>query len=512
MRNYIVFFVFFLVILPLFGVHDFTINGETQLLVAISDSLHLEFEFESVGNSADFELAIIVLGQEIPFFSGNYLLFQDGGMLDSTGLDGTFAGGLNNFIQLPDGATLRITLTDEDVSDTVELQFVQLDTDFSISGNILQESGWMDLPVMGALVWTIYNGSAEYLAELFENFDLETFLEFISSDHYILSDITGFLGNYQIYIPQDIPDVPCTAGVYSAIDLNGEFIAPDPQEITVNGHVSGINFLYLYPDGEFYGVVFNSEGEPVSDAAFIIQNPNSVIPWLVTLDEMGNFSVAMANGTYTFTIAALGYQIYSDTFTIDNNDVYMEIELEDLIQEPDAQFYGYVLDEQNEPIINAEIMIIPISPSGEPQFLYTMADGSFGTALYNGTYSYMVSHAWFIGITGEFEIADEDIFMEIIMLPVNETDNNCLALSKLRAYPNPFNPETLISFYLPQDARVLLEVYNVRGQLIDTILKGNLAAGNHNLQWKPLHISSGTYFLCLQTGENVRQKKIILLK
>jgi len=113
MRNYIVFFVFFLVILPLFGVHDFTINGETQLLVAISDSLHLEFEFESVGNSADFELAIIVLGQEIPFFSGNYLLFQDGGMLDSTGLDGTFAGGLNNFIQLPDGATLRITLTDE---------------------------------------------------------------------------------------------------------------------------------------------------------------------------------------------------------------------------------------------------------------------------------------------------------------------------------------------------------------------------------------------------------------
>lgn len=516
MKYLFMLFALFACLSPLAAVHDFTINGQESLTVSITDSLHLEFEFESVGNSADFDLSISILGQEIPLFSGNYLLFQDGGMLDSTGLDGSFAGGFNNFIQLPEGTTLVVTLTDEEVSDAVEIQFEQLDTEFSISGTVLQEGGWIDLPVIGGLVWTVYNGSAEYLMELMENLNLEGLLEFISSDHYLLSDITGFLGTYQIFIPEEIPDVPCAVGVYSLLDVNGEFLAPDPQEVIVNGHVSGIDFFYADPDGDFSGLVMNADGEPIANAAFVMENPNSMIPWLFATDENGAFIKALANGTYDYTIAALGYEIYTNSVTINDDNVYQEIELTEIAGEPDAEFYGFVLNEDSEPIVNAEIMIIPIT-GGDTQYVYTMGDGSFGIELFNGAYSYMVSHAWYIGETGEFEIAGEDVYLEIIMEPVNENDEDVLSLQNLKAYPNPFNPQINFAFLLAAQDRVTLQIYNIRGELVNTLIDGNLAAGEHHTSWTGISnsgakVSSGVYYYRLQSNTSQTSGKILLLK
>ena len=516
MKYLFLFFAIFAFLSPLSAVHDFTINGQESLTVAVSDSLYLEFEFESVGNSADFDLSVSIIGQEIPLFSGNYLLFQDAGMLDTTGLDGSFAGGFNNFIQLPEGTTLVITLTDEDVSDAVEIQFEQLDTEFSISGTVLQEGGWIDLPVMGGLVWTVYNGSAEYLIDLFENFNLEGLLEFISSDHYLLSDITGFLGTYQIFIPEEIPDVPCAVGVYSALDINGEFIAPDAQEVTVNGHLSGIDFFYSDPDGEFSGLVLNADSEPIASAAFIMENPNSTIPWFFSTDENGAFVRAMSNGTYNYTVAAMGYEIYADSVTINDDNVYLEIVLTEIAGEPDAEFYGFVLNEESEPVVNAEIMLIPIS-GGDTQYVYTMGDGSFGIELFNGEYSYMVSHAWYIGATGEFEIAGEDVYLEIVMELVDENTEDLLSIQNLLAYPNPFNPQINFSFQLNAADKIILKIYNIRGELVNTLINQNLAAGDHYFSWTGINchneaVGSGVYYYRMQSNVSQTSGKMLLLK
>lgn len=516
MKYILICFILVLFLSPLSAVHNFTINGQESLTVAVSDSLFIEFEFENEGNSADFDLSIEIIGQQIPLFSGNYLLFQDGGMLDTTGLDGTFAGGFNNFIQLPEGTTLVVTLTDEDVSDAVQIQFEQLDTDFSISGTVTQESGWMDLPVMGGVVFTIYNGSAEYLIDLFENFSLEALLEFISSDHYLLSDLTGFLGNYQIFVPEEIPEVPCTVGVYSALDLNGEFIAPEMQEVIVNGNVSGIDFHYAYPDGDFSGLVLNTEGEPIANAAFIMENPNSTIPWFFSTDESGAFLFALPNGTYNYTVAALGYETYSDEVTINDDNVYQEIVLQGGGGEPGGVFYGFVLNEQSEPVVNAEIVLMPVS-GGDTQYVYTMADGSFSIELMNGVYNYMVSHAWYIGVTGDFEIADADVYQEIIMQPVNSNDEDVLSLRDLKAYPNPFNPQINFSFQLTKPGQVVLQIYNIRGELVNTLINQNLAAGDHYFSWTGISadntpVSSGVYYYRIQSKDMEYKGKILLLK
>ena len=70
-------------------------------------------------------------------------------------------------------------------------------------------------------------------------------------------------------------------------------------------------------------------------------------------------------------------------------------------------------------------------------------------------------------------------------------------------YPNPFNARTIISFALPKDTRVSLDIYNILGQKVKTLVDGVMAAGYHNVEWNGtdhngLGVSSGVYLYKLQ--------------
>ncbi len=62
-------------------------------------------------------------------------------------------------------------------------------------------------------------------------------------------------------------------------------------------------------------------------------------------------------------------------------------------------------------------------------------------------------------------------------------------------FPNPFNPSTKIVFYLPRAEFVTLTVYDITGREIETIIKGEVPAGEHRLQWSAQGLASGVY-LC----------------
>ncbi len=85
------------------------------------------------------------------------------------------------------------------------------------------------------------------------------------------------------------------------------------------------------------------------------------------------------------------------------------------------------------------------------------------------------------------------------------------------AYPNPFNPETNISFSLATKSKVDLIVYNLIGQKIKTIVSGELEAGAHYVRWDGTDesnekVSSGVYFYRLETSSFNQTKKMVLLK
>ena len=77
-------------------------------------------------------------------------------------------------------------------------------------------------------------------------------------------------------------------------------------------------------------------------------------------------------------------------------------------------------------------------------------------------------------------------------------------------YPNPFNPTTTISF-------VTLEIYNLKGQKVKTLVDELLESGNHTVIWNGTNdneksVSSGIYFYKLKTVNHEETKKMILMK
>jgi hypothetical protein len=79
-------------------------------------------------------------------------------------------------------------------------------------------------------------------------------------------------------------------------------------------------------------------------------------------------------------------------------------------------------------------------------------------------------------------------------------------------YPNPFNPSTTISFTLDRDGYVSLNVYDVAGRAVATILNKHMAAGSYDVGFNANGLSSGVYFYKLKTGEKEMTKKMILLR
>ena len=79
-------------------------------------------------------------------------------------------------------------------------------------------------------------------------------------------------------------------------------------------------------------------------------------------------------------------------------------------------------------------------------------------------------------------------------------------------YPNPFRTSTLISFSLKEKSHVKLSVYNLKGQLLETLVDDFKLAGSHTVEWDSEDISSGIYFYKLSTKDKTFIRKMILLK
>ncbi len=79
-------------------------------------------------------------------------------------------------------------------------------------------------------------------------------------------------------------------------------------------------------------------------------------------------------------------------------------------------------------------------------------------------------------------------------------------------YPNPFNPTTTIKFGLPEDSNVKLQIFNLQGQVVVTLVDGNLPAGFHNAKFDAASLSSGVYFYKIVAGNFSNIKRMLLIK
>jgi hypothetical protein len=116
-----------------------------------------------------------------------------------------------------------------------------------------------------------------------------------------------------------------------------------------------------------------------------------------------------------------------------------------------------------------------------------------------------------VGWDGYYVVTDEgSVFRSLGLDPTGVPE--VPASLDLVAAPNPFNPQTVLSFWAPEAGRAQLEIYDVAGRLVDTVLKGMIAAGPRQVVWRPRELGSGLYVARLRLGRAVETQEVILLK
>ena len=109
---------------------------------------------------------------------------------------------------------------------------------------------------------------------------------------------------------------------------------------------------------------------------------------------------------------------------------------------------------------------------------------------------------------------------ETIALPLGIEDNpivNPISYALSQNYPNPFNSSTRISYDVPVAGHVQVNIYNIEGRLVRTLVNGNTDPGTHHVTWNGLNntgaaVSTGVYLYSLQAGEFQAVRKMVYLK
>lgn len=117
-----------------------------------------------------------------------------------------------------------------------------------------------------------------------------------------------------------------------------------------------------------------------------------------------------------------------------------------------------------------------------------------------------------VGDSVQFAEASFDLNIARNLSVSNEVDDQPKEFSLSQNYPNPFNPTSNIQFTVPRATDVKLEVYNINGQLVRTLVNSRMSAGEHTVQFNASDLASGIYIYRIIAGNFVQTKKMTLIK
>ena len=116
---------------------------------------------------------------------------------------------------------------------------------------------------------------------------------------------------------------------------------------------------------------------------------------------------------------------------------------------------------------------------------------------------------------GVISISSGSIELSGVVLPQVEIKDDPILPDQFTmypAFPNPFNPTTTIRFTIGARQASLLRVYNIKGQLVKTLVNEQLPIGEHEIKWNASTQPSGVYFVQLVSGNYSQTEKVLLIK
>ncbi len=324
------------------------------------------------------------------------------------------------------------------------------------------------------------------------------------------------------YLDEGLQDGVFTYFVTAVYD-EGESDPSNSVEVTIN---SSLQLLWsdnfdAYPDfgGNFepwitidldgsatYG--FNNTSFPgeYQPASFIVFNPESTTPPLTTLTAQSGTKVAAC---FASTTPSNNDWLISPPITLGTESKLAFFARSYTTQYGADRFR--VLISTTEPEIE-EFMLLSEGDYVEAPISWT--EFEYNISEHDGRTVYFAINA----VSNDSFLLLMDNF-RIYSIGGSNVDKAELAANKLLIsnYPNPFNPETTISFSLAVDADTELAIYNLKGQKVRTMISERLAQGEHKVVWNGKDeagypVGSGVYFYRLSSDDTIRTNKMLLLK
>jgi len=152
-------------------------------------------------------------------------------------------------------------------------------------------------------------------------------------------------------------------------------------------------------------------------------------------------------------------------------------------------------------------------------YTYLLMEENGDRSNYVGKFPNLKPNSWEEYEENTIQLLD-DLFGDPEIDPEEEPFNGIIPTSVTlhRNYPNPFNPTTTISFSIPEESKIDISVYNIKGQKVKVLINNNYDKGNHYVIWNGDNeadepVSSGVYFYKLNVnGKTESVKKCLLLK
>ncbi len=130
--------------------------------------------------------------------------------------------------------------------------------------------------------------------------------------------------------------------------------------------------------------------------------------------------------------------------------------------------------------------------------------------------NWMQYKVWFSTKDSTLTPVLQEISISVLITEVNSRDslseNQILNYSLNQNFPNPFNPTTKIKYSVPQISNVIIKIFDILGNEIETLVNEQRQTGTYEIKWYAENLPSGVYFYQLKTGSFVETKKMVLMK
>ncbi|GAB1468587.1 hypothetical protein MASR2M64_13240 [Candidatus Cloacimonadota bacterium] len=264
----------------------------------------------------------------------------------------------------------------------------------------------------------------------------------------------------------------------------------------------------------------SSSNTSLNMAKVLIQNDQK---WGMRPDEGGIYTLFLPLGAQQLSASSPGYNTSTASVVVTN---LASVSIQDFYLGYFAPATGLAFS------VDADYITLTWNAPEDPEYqltgysIYRKMDAgrfelitSVGVPSYteqlllSGTYSYHVVTDYLLGSS----TATNDVIYQNTVANNDENIDSPIATCLMNNYPNPFNPETTFRFSLKETSPTKLSIYNLKGQLVRTLINKDMLAGTHQIVWDGRDaanriVATGVYLYRLESKNFSQTKRAILMK